>query len=54
MKGCLSLMKSLKVLRIGSKNYFLDLSLLELRNVKNPHDYFEVTELEAYLLNELF
>jgi len=46
-------MGQLKIVKIGRKKYFLDLRLVEIRNVKNPHDFVRLTELEAYLLSKI-
>ena len=43
-------MSQLKIVKIGKKQYFLDKRLLELRNIKNPHDYIKLNEVEAYYL----
>jgi hypothetical protein len=42
-------MNQLKVVKIGNKKYFLDARLKELRNIKNPNDYIELSELEVCL-----
>jgi hypothetical protein len=36
-------MKRLKTLRIGGKTYYIDERLNQIRNVKNPHDYEDVS-----------
>jgi hypothetical protein len=43
-------MNQLKIVKIGNKKYFLDASLKELRNIKNPNDYLKLNELELFLL----
>ena len=45
-------MGQLKIVKIGKKRYFLDLRLVEIRNVKNPHDFVRLTALDAYLLSK--
>jgi len=43
-------MNQLKIVKIGKKKYFLDARLKELRNIKNPNDFLQLTELDIYIL----
>lgn len=45
--------RRLAVKKIGKKKYFVDERLKQLRNIRNPHDFFDFTDSEWGIL-ELF
>lgn len=47
-------MSELPKIKLGRKTYYFDAKLKQLRNVKNPHEYLDLTQIETKLLLSFF
>ena len=45
-------MSELPKIKVGKKTHYFDARLKQLRNVDNPHDYEDLTEVEAYQVKQ--
>lgn len=43
-------MASLRIIKLFKKEYYFDERLKQIRNVKNPCDYYQLTDIELLLL----